>query len=76
MSSDVRAVPSGPSVEAWAGRLTDHLGAERLGLSREPFQVSRTGRAMLRFVDPYLKWTDLDPTLARPSPRSATAATS
>ena len=42
MSSDVRAVPSGPSVEAWAGRLTDHLGAERLGLSREPFQVSRT----------------------------------
>ena len=39
MSSDVRAVPSGPSVEAWAGRLTDHLGAERLGLSREPFQV-------------------------------------
>jgi hypothetical protein len=39
MSSDVRAVPSGPFIEAWAGRLPDHLDAERLGLSREPFQV-------------------------------------
>ena len=31
---------------------------------------------MLWFVDPGLKWTDLDPTLARPSPRSAMAAMS
>jgi hypothetical protein len=56
MSSDVRAVPPGPSVEAveraangedgatldgkaQADRLSDHLDAEQLGLSREPFQV-------------------------------------
>jgi hypothetical protein len=53
MSSDLRAGPPGPSVEAveraadgedgatldGEARLPDHLDAAQLGLSREPFQV-------------------------------------
>jgi hypothetical protein len=39
MSSDVRAVPPGAVRRGPAGRLPQHLDAERLGLSREPFQV-------------------------------------